>query len=305
MIVRNLSDVWSMTNTAVILGNFDGVHKGHQLLIAKAGELAAAKGLQTAALTFLPHPAKLLLGKDFRLIYTETEKEGIFRESGIENYIVLPFTEENKNMAPAEFIEDILLRRLGVKAVIAGSDYRFGQKAAGDAALLQAKLSPLGVQVEILEKLQMQGQDISSTRLRAAVMRGDLAEFEELTGRRFHLLGQVSTGRQLGRTLGFPTINVIPPAEKLLPPNGVYQTEVIYQGKSYPAISNVGISPSVPNKPYSVETHIFNFTQTIYGQPVEIRWCRYLRPEKTFATVEELKAQIQKDVEEAKKLTIL
>ena len=296
MIVRNLAEDWEIADTAVILGNFDGVHKGHQLLINRAKTIAAAKGLRPAVLTFLPHPAKLLLGKDFRQIYTEVEKEAIFAASGIENYILLPFTEQNKNMAPAAFIEDILLGRLGVKAVIAGSDYRFGQKAAGEAGLLREKLKPLGVEVDILEKLRLRGEDVSSTRLRAAVARGDLTEFKDLTGRDFHLLGQVSAGRQLGRTIGFPTINVIPPAEKLLPPNGVYAAEVIYQAKIYRAISNVGNSPSIAGKPYSVETYIFDFTDTIYGQPVEIRLLRYLRPEMRFASVEELKAQIQKDV---------
>ena len=304
MIVRNLSEDWQIAGTAVILGNFDGVHKGHQLLIARAREIVAAKGLQTSVLTFLPHPAKLLLGKDFRLIYTEEEKEAIFAAAGIENYILLPFTEKNKNMAPTEFIEEILLRRLGARAVIAGSDYRFGQKAAGDAGLLMEKLEPLAVRVTILEKLQMQGEDVSSTRLRAAVMQGDLERFEDLTGRRFHLLGRVSTGRQLGRTIGFPTINVIPPAEKLLPPNGVYAAEVIYRGRCYRAVSNVGISPSVPGKPYSVETYIFDFTDTIYGQFVEIRLRRYLRPEMTFASVEELKAQIQRDAAAVKNMSI-
>lgn len=296
MIIRNLAEHWQIKDTAVILGNFDGVHKGHQLLIDRAKEIAAEKGLQTAVLTFLPHPARLLLGEDFRLIYTEEEKEAIFAASGLANYIVLPFTEKNKNMAPREFIAEILLRRLGAKAVIAGSDYRFGQKAAGDAELLKAALAPLRVRVDILEKLQMQGEDVSSTRLRAAVARGDLPQFEALTGRSFHLLGRVSTGQQLGRTLGFPTINVIPPADKLLPPNGVYAAEVCYQGKCYQAISNVGVSPSIAGKPYAVETHIFDFTETIYGRPVEIRLLHYLRPEIAFASVEELKAQIQKDV---------
>ncbi len=300
MISRNLSDNQTWNNTAVILGNFDGIHRGHQLLLARAKELAAASGLQTAALTFLPHPAKLLSQKDFRLIYTEAEKERLFAHLGLEHYILFPFTEENRNMLPQEFLEEILIKRLGAKAVVVGSDYRFGRRAAGNSAFLLEKLEAAGVKVEVLEKLKAQGEDISSTRLRSAVLAGDLQQFEELTGRSFHVLGRVSHGRQLGRTIGFPTVNILPPEEKLLPPNGVYVSQVLWQDKCYFAVSNLGVSPSIENKPYSIEAHILDFEEMIYGEELEIRFLAYLRPEITFASLEDLKLQIQNDVAAAR-----
>ncbi|RRD94002.1 bifunctional riboflavin kinase/FAD synthetase [Clostridiales bacterium COT073_COT-073] len=297
MIIKDTTENLRLSEIVVILGNFDGIHRGHNLLVEKAKQIGLENGLKTAVLTFAPHPLKVFVGEEFRLIYTEEEKIALFAEIGLDYYILFPFTEEHRNMSPDSFIQDILLDKLGVRAVVVGSDYHFGKKAAGNAAMLKEVLMTKGITVEVMEKLQDHGQDISSTRLRSAIQTGNLKEFEELTGRHFHIRGKVRDGQKLGRTIGFPTANLIPDSDKMLPPNGVYLSEVIYQGQAYRGLSNIGISPSLENRPYSVETFILNFQEKIYGQEIEVRFLEYLRPEISFASLEELKAQITKDVE--------
>lgn len=296
MITKNTVENWNLTNTVAILGNFDGIHKGHQLLISTAKKYAVQNGLQTAALTFLPHPSKHFGVNNFKLIYTEQEKETLFSQMGMDYYINFPFHEENRSMSPEAFIQDILLGKLGVKAVVIGSDFRFGKKAAGDVSLLKETLGPLGIEVIALDKIRSSGEDISSTRLRTEIAKGNLKEFEQLTGRKFHINGEIIHGKKLGRKIGFPTANILPACDKLLPPNGVYLTEVVWRGKKWQALSNVGISPSLEGRPYAVESYILDFDEDIYGERIDVYFVEYLRPEMQFDSIEELKKQIQKDV---------
>lgn len=296
MVIRNTADNWTISNTVVILGNFDGIHNGHQLLVDTSLKIAEEMSLQTAVFTFLPHPSKFFGSQNFRLIYTEEEKQELFESCGLDYYILFPFNEENRNLSPEDFVDKILLKKLGAKAIVVGSDYRFGQKAMGNTETLKELLEPHGVKVKVLDKLQTNGEDISSTKLRKSIEEGDLQLFERLTGRKFHLNGIVISGHQLGRELGFPTANVLPDSEKLLPPNGVYLTNVIYNGNTHIALSNVGISPSLENRPYSVESYILDFNKDIYGEKISVEFVKFLRPEIKFSNVNDLKEQIGRDV---------
>lgn len=296
MVTKHTAEEWKLSDTVIILGNFDGIHKGHQLLIEKALAYAGQHNLKTAVLTFLPHPSKLFGVKGFRLIYTEAEKELLFEKAGLDYYIIFPFNEESRSMSPEDFMESILRDKLGIRAVVVGSDYRFGKKAAGDVNLLRSTLEPLGIGVIVLDKLQNAEQDISSTRLRNVINEGELNRFEELTGRRFHIMGEVVHGEKLGRQIGFPTANLIPDEDKLLPPNGVYYVKVTWNNQVLYGLSNVGISPSLEGRPYSVETYIFDFEEEIYGQIIEVEFLEFMRPEMHFDSIEKLRLQIEQDV---------
>lgn len=300
MIIKNTSENWTLSDMVLVLGNFDGVHLGHQLLIDKAKQIGREKGLKTGVLTLDPHPSKLFIGDKFQLIYTEAEKQELFTAQGLDYYILFPFDEESRNMIPQDFIQDILLDKIGVKAVVVGKDYRFGKKAAGGTDLLKDILAKKGVWVEVVDKLKMSDQDISSTYLRQAIKTGDLDRFTALTGRHFHISGRVENGQKLGRRISFPTTNLLPPKDKILPPNGVYLSEVIIHQKKYKGLSNVGISPSLDNKPYAVETYILDFDQEIYGLNILVSFVKFLRPEIKFSRLEDLKAQIERDVEDTR-----
>lgn len=296
MITKSTVDNWTLTDTVAILGNFDGIHKGHQLLISTAKEYAAQKGLKTVVLTFLPHPSKHFGVNNFKLVYTEQEKETLFSTLGIDYFVIFPFHEESRSMSPEAFLKGILQDKLGVKAVVVGSDFRFGKKAVGNVELMKEYFSPLGIEVMSLSKMQSSGDDISSTRLRNEVSQGNLDAFEMLTGRKFHITGEIIHGKKLGRKIGFPTANILPSYDKLLPPNGVYLTEIVWRGRKFSALTNVGISPSLEDRPYAVESYILDFEEDIYGEIMDVYFIRYLRPEIQFDSIEELKIQIQKDV---------
>ena len=281
--------------TALSLGKFDGVHRGHETLIAHLLE-KKKEGLKAVVFTFDIPPKKLTENNNYRVLSTNAEKQEILEERGIDYLLECPFTKEIMCMEPEAFVEWIVTG-LHVKSIVVGSDFHFGHNRRGDYKLLQQLSGTYGYSLKVVEKLQYEGRDISSTFVREQIIKGDMGKANDLLGYPFFVKSEVIHGRQLGRTLGIPTINMELPAEKLLPPKGVYATEVQIRGKYYIGVTNVGCKPTVnhTNK-VNVETHILDFSGDLYGQEMKVSFYSFIRKERKFQSVEELKTQMEHDI---------
>lgn len=295
---------FKLKNSAVTLGKFDGIHQGHQLLLDRVLSYKEL-GYTSAMFTFLYHPGNLFSDQEFKLIYTEEEKIHKVQRAGLDVLISYPFTLETKNIEPEAFIKEILVDRLDAKIIVVGNDFRFGRERRGDVALLQSLENTYGYQVIPCEKKKWKDNIISSTLIRKELEEGNMEAVNALLGHTYSILGEVRHGRKLGRTLGMPTINLLPPNGKLLPPCGVYASKTIVDGITYPGITNIGYKPTVgEDEIKSVETYIFDFDRDLYGKEIELELYSYERPEIKFNSLEELRLQMLKDIEFGRKFFI-
>ena len=287
---------FNFRNSAVSLGKFDGIHLGHQLLLNKVLELKE-QGFQAVMFTFLYNPRNLFSDKEIELICTEEEKKYLLEQSGFDVLISYPFTKETAAMEPEDFIREVLVEKLDAKVIVVGSDFCFGHKRRGNVELLREKSKEYGYELIVFDKMKIDNQVISSSLIRSKIAEGDMEQVTKLLGRPFSIIGEVKHGRKIGRTLGFPTTNLIPPASKLLPPNGVYASMTSINGINYPGLTNIGYNPTVGTTPEKrVETYIFDFDSDLYGSTIEVSLYAYERPEISFQSVEELKNQMNKDI---------
>ena len=293
--IKNTTEFYIEENTVLSLGKFDGIHRGHELLLS---HMAAKKkeGLAAAIFTFDIPPSRNVLGAASKVLTTNAEKMHIFERLGVDYLIECPFTQEIRCMEAEAFIEKIA-RQLRVKCMVVGEDFRFGHQRRGDYRMLLAQEKQFGYQAIVVEKMQEDERDISSTFIREEIAAGNFAKANHLLGYRYFVTGEVVHGNQFGRTMGIPTMNQLPPEEKLLPPNGVYVTETVIGEKRYRGITNVGCKPTVGEKnPIGVETHLFDFEEDVYGRIVTVEFLASVRSERRFSSVEELKSQMQRDI---------
>lgn len=290
--------------TAVAIGKFDGLHKGHRSLLNEI--LAAkAKGLLAAVFTFDPSPTAFFSGKSVKVLTTREEKRRFFEKLGVDVLVEFPLNKETAAIPPEIFIEDILHKCMQAKLVAAGEDLSFGDKGKGDCALLKKQAEVFGYEVKIIEKIYKDDQPISSTRVRDAVMQGDMEEAAILLGAPYKIMGTVVHGRRIGHRIGFPTVNLMPEDEKLLPPNGVYLAQMECQNGVFYGLTNVGVKPTVEksaNPPMSVETYLYDFDEDIYDHFVVLRLLKFMRHEQKFDGLEGLKAQLEKDIQAGREL---
>lgn len=287
-------------NTCITLGKFDGLHRGHQLLLSEL-EKFEKQGLTSVVFTFDYHPGNLFSEKEIDLIYTEEEKKELLSRLGPKVLISYPFTEETASMEPEDFIKEVLIGKLDAKAIVIGTDYRFGRNRKGDAAMLKKYSLVYGYELVVCEKLTYHDKVISSTRIREELKNGRMEVVNEMLGHPYTIMGTVVTGNKIGRTIGIPTVNLLPPNHKLLPPNGVYASSIKYQDNTYCGVTNIGYKPTVgAGQKLGVETHIFGFTGDLYGKEIEVELYRYERPETKFTSIEELKNRVQLDIENVK-----
>lgn len=295
-IITGTSDFYLKKETAAAIGKFDGVHIGHRRLL---DEILARKadGLAACVFTFDPAPAVLFGGSDDGELTTRDEKRILFERMGVDILIEFPLNSVTAAMEPEDFAREILTERMQVRFLAAGSDLSFGNKGKGDAALLR-KLGPeLGFSVNIIDKVCVDSRQVSSTCVREQVEAGNMELTERLLGMPYMIAGEVVTGSRLGRTLGFPTVNVLPGERKLLPPNGVYFSQVRCRGKLYRAISNVGYKPTVTEeRVMGVESFLYDFDREVYGESIEVYLLAFRRPERQFEGIEALKKQLQEDI---------
>ena len=282
-------------HSAVIIGNLDGVHRGHQAVLRQARAIADARGLVTLVLTFDPHPSQVLRGFTPPRLATLERRIELLRRHGADEVVVEPFTADFAALTPERFAKELLAERLGAKAVVVGDNFRFGAKRAGDLATLRTFGDAFGFEVAAAEVAGDERGPFSSTRVRDAIANGDLDEATRLLGRRHSISGTVESGDRRGRTIGFPTANLGAVTE-VLPPDGVY---AVFAGER-PAVMNVGVRPTVDGTSRRIEVHLFDFQGDLYGQPMRVHLVRRIREEKKFSGLEELKAQIARDAAAAR-----
>lgn len=283
--------------SAAAIGKFDGIHRGHRELLDSIVE-RRARGLKAVALTFDPAPAFFFGQTGLRELTTREERRDIFHKVGIDVLIEYPFDTATASMLPEAFVREVLVGRMKAAYIVAGTDLSFGDKGKGDCALLQSYAAAGGYEVKIVQKLCHNGREVSSTYVREEVERGNMELVTELIGYPYSVGGRVVHGKQFGRTIGMPTLNLLPPDNKLLPPRGVYLSQVSVDGRHYDGITNIGCKPTVSEeKVMGVETYLYDFSGDLYGEKIRVNLLAYCRPERKFADKEELKAQLEKDIQ--------
>jgi len=287
--------------TAVTIGNFDGVHRGHQDILRRTVELARKTGALATVLTFYPHPARVLRPeKAPPLIMTLDQRLAAFDALGVEAALILSFDEKLAQRTAEDFVKIFLMDALRASTVLVGGNFRFGHAQAGDVKLLERLGTAMGFAVEIVAPVGENGVVVSSTGIRKAVSEGLMEEAARMLGRPFALAGEIQTGTGMGRKFVVPTLNQKTPQE-LLPRLGVYATETFLQGRCYQSATNVGTRPTFEGKKITIETHLLDFNENLTDGPMEIRFLTRLRGEQKFPGPEALREQILKDIQNARK----
>lgn len=295
-IFNSLDEIKNIEETVVALGNFDGVHRGHQEIISRTVKSAEAAGYKSAVFTFSNHPKNLMSGGNAvkNILYPE-EKAKIIEELGIDYMFNIPFDRSILTMEPVQFIDQLLLQTFRMRQAYCGFNYHFGYKAAGSAELLMKEGMKKGFGIHIQEPFKIDGNLVSSTFIRGLIQDGKVDQCEKYMGRLYAIGGEVVVGNRLGRTIGFPTSNIMIDETMVTPPNGVYVTYCLYNGVRYPSVTNVGVKPTIGTYKKNVETHIFNFDKELYGKKIRVEFLEKTRDERKFDSVEALSKQITED----------
>lgn len=297
-IIRDLTDYHDKTPLALSLGMFDGVHLGHLSIINTLNKIAKKEHLESAILSFWPHPRKFLNpDDDVKMLNTLEEKLELLEKSGIQNIFLKTFDEEFRNLSGADFCEKILVEKLNVKHIIIGYDHTFGKNKSGDFNLLKALSGDLGFKVDQLEAVKSNQLNISSTKIRQALSEGKVKEANQMLGYHYPLTGKVIHGKKLGRTIGYPTANIEVPVNKLLPKNGAYIVEVFVDQQFYKGMLSIGTNPTIDDKNQSLHTEVYilDFDQDIYGKEITVKFRDFLHDEIKFDGMERLIEKLNED----------
>lgn len=289
-----------MRKTAVALGSFDGLHRGHMSVIVCTADFERKCGLSPHVLLFDNHPMLIIRGSAPDRILQDSLRDKILESGGFETDVI-PFIYI-KDMSSREFFEKIIIGKLNAGAVCCGWNYRFGKGGEGDCETLSALCEEYGILLKIVPHVDYDGEPISSTRIRKAVENGDIPLANAMLGREFCYKSTVVSGHQRGRLIGAPTINQHFDKNFVLPKRGVYASITVVEGKEYPSVTNIGLRPSFENEDFRSETCILGFSGDLYGQDIEVRLLEYLRDEIKFDGMEKLSEQIEKDAEKSKEL---
>lgn len=286
----------------VTSGTFDGVHLGHQKILARLKEFAEKNSGETVVITFWPHPRLVLKPDDqsLKLLNTFEEKAGLLRDQGIQHLVRIPFTKEFSQLSSSDFIRNILVEKIGTRKLVIGYDHHFGKNREGSFEQLKLDGPRYGFEVEEIPKQDIDHVTVSSSKIRRALEEGDVDTAEHLLGRQYSLAGRVVKGDKLGRVLGYPTANIdIDSDYKLVPAEGIYAVTVTHAGTNYSGMLYIGTRPTVEGSKKSIEVNIFNFDKEIYGEELMVSFERLLRTDSKFKDLEALKIQMDKDKESA------
>lgn len=287
----------------VTIGNFDGVHLGHQRLFEQVVARARLNKGTSVAITFDPHPLKVLGSRGIRLISTLPQKIELIERAGIDVLVIIPFNREVAVTSAVDFVDQVLIGRTGMRDLVVGYDYALGKGRLGNTDFLLRQAEEKGFSILVMPAHYEQGMLVSSTRIRELVAAGKMRDVRRLLGRYYQIRGNVQFGRQRGgKLLGFPTANLFLSEEDLCPKRGVYVTQVTYDGRQYGGVSNIGYNPTFGDTALVAETHIFDFNADIYGRSLKINLLRHLRGEIRFDGPEALIVQIRRDIELAQKV---
>ncbi len=291
-------DNLSLTDSWVTIGSFDGVHRGHQVIFKSLAQKAHENGANAVVITFFPHPTIVLQGIQSAYYLTDPdEKARLMGEFGIDQVITLPFTLEFAAQPAEQFITK-LVKHLGMRQIWAGIDFAMGRNREGNVEMLKNLGAKMGFEVQIIAQITDEGKRISSTHIRQQISEGRVAEAAELLGRLYSLNGKVVEGDKRGKTIGFPTANLKIWLGYLVPRNGVYATWVKFDNNRFPSVTNIGLRPTFEDQPTvpRIEAHLIDFTGDIYSKQIQLEFIEFIRTEKRFSSIDELKEQINNDI---------
>lgn len=299
-VYTNFDELGTIKNPVLTIGTFDGVHVGHQKILQKIKQEATKIGGETVLFTFFPHPRLVLNPNDnsLRLIQTLDEKKAVLENSGLDHLILFPFTTEFSQVTAQDFIQNFLVEKLRVKVIVVGYDHRFGKGREGNLAFLQQYSSEFGYKVIEIPAQEIEEVNVSSTRIRKAILSGDIETANAYLSDKFSLTGKVIKGKQLGRTLGYPTANIdVVDTLKIIPAIGIYVVKVKFEnGTIYKGMMSIGKNPTVTDtETLKLEVHLFDFSGDLYGHNITVQFLKYLRNEVKFSSIEQLKTQLDED----------
>lgn len=298
-VYHHISELTGLSRSIVTIGTFDGVHLGHQKIIRRLVELKKKQGGETVLFTFDPHPRKVLFPDqtDLKLITTTEEKCTLLQQFGIDHVLVFPFTREFSQMQASEYVSEIIAKGLKTDTLVIGYDHRFGSNREGNIETLKALSATYGFKVEEIPAQEINQLNVSSTRIRKAIDEGDVETANQFLGYSFFVTGIVVKGKQLGRTIGYPTANIfVKDKDKLIPKIGVYAVNVEVENKRYKGMLNVGVNPTTDtDNKIKIEVNIFDFDKDIYDAPIKVEFVKWIRNEEKFANLEELKHALAND----------
>lgn len=286
---------FNLNNTAVTLGKFDGIHLGHRRLVSEILKSRSENGHETVLFSF--DTSKI---SNQMSITTKKERILLCKEAGIDNVIFYPVNKNTMAMKPEIFLKDIIVKQLGAKVVVTGRDFCFGSGRSGNVEMLAENAQRYGYRLIVVDSVMQNGEKVSSSNIKECIGQGKIEDANRMLGYSYFIYGKVVKGNQIGRTIDTKTVNVLPEKNKILMPNGVYKTNIIIGGEKYKSITNVGECPTVRNnREITVETHVFDFDREIYDSYVKIEFEKYIREERKFLNLEDLKRQILLDISQA------
>jgi len=302
---NNLADITApFAESFVTIGNFDGVHLGHHMLFSEVVSRAYQNQGTSVVITFDPHPLQVMRPEiGIKLISTYEQKVELISLAGIDVLVVIPFTRDFAATSAEAFVDEVLIRTISVKELVVGYDYAFGKGRQGNIEFLKEQGRLKGFPVKVVEPYYVDDMLVSSSKIRELVRQGRMMDVKKLLGRNYQIRGTVQEGKKRGGpVVGFKTANLNLSEEDLCPKHGVYVTQVVYEGKCYGGVLNIGYNPTFGENRLSAETHIFDFNQEIYGKKIKINLLKHLRGEKKFSGPEELAGQIREDILLAKEI---
>jgi len=301
---KNLNELPAFVNTALTVGTFDGVHKGHQKLIQRLNQKATTIGGQSLIITFHPHPRSVVKTEpNIQLINTIEEKVELLKKYGIQNLVIVPFNRTFSNQSPKEYIENFLIKNFNPKVIIIGYNHKFGKDRAGNIDLLKKQSEHLGFEIEEIEAHEIEDISVSSTKIRKHLLSGKIELANNLMGHNYTLCGTVVKGQQLGNKIGFPTANLnIANPNKIIPAAGIYATLVTTNNQQFKGMLYIGNRPTLLGINQSIEVNIFNFDKNIYGEQLTLQPIKKTRNDKTFSSIQEMTTAIEQDKIEVEKV---
>jgi len=297
-IYHNINEFKAINNAVVTIGTFDGVHLGHRKIIERLKELADECNGETVILTFFPHPRMILNPEDesLKLINTMKEKAELLEKLGVDHLIITPFSRDFSNQSPESYIRDVLVNTIGTKKIVIGYDHRFGKDRQGNLTALQQYAPVYDYEVFEIPEQDINDVAVSSTLIREALLNGAIELANNFLGYPFYITGKVGRGDQIGRTIGYPTANImIEETYKLIPDDGIFSAKVIIRGESYKGMAYIGSRPTINGITRNIEVNIFDFDTEIYGEEISMQFYNYVRGDVKFDGLEGLKIQLAKD----------
>jgi riboflavin kinase/FMN adenylyltransferase len=293
--IKSINKIRVIKKSVITIGNFDGLHIGHKILINKTVKDAKKYGAKSVVFTFENHPVNFFRSNFIKKLNTNKDKENGIKNLNVDIMINIPFDNYMTQVSARDFVKDILIDKLNVKKIIVGYDFTFAKNKEGNCETLKKLALEFGFDVEIVEPIKIKNIRVSSTYIRDLIESGNLKEVYDYLGYNYSLEGEVIHSKKLGRTIGFPTANININEDVLIPKTGIYATKVHIEGKIYFGATNIGFNPTVSGNDLSIETHILNFDKDIYSKVVRIEFLERIRDEKKFNSLDDLKQQLAKD----------